>query len=315
MMHVQRPAGQALQAGQGNTVNVLFRSALLLLAAILLASPVAAQDQVPESPPAAAPAAPADAAPAEGPVPDGTEVPGTEVGPAPAAADVAEAVPPAAEAAAPAPGPRRIVVLPVEFVVYEKSVAGIEAVPGWSEQAQHSLAEASSRTLLFEDRFAVVPVPELDEPAQSVLREHVELFKIVADTVTGVVYNGGKAWAEKKTGFDYTLGDGLAFLADATGAEYAFVLAGRQLKQTGGSVLFQLLAAAGGVGIPGGGMFAAAGIIELRSGRVAWINSVQGGEIFGMTSNDVRKPESADAVLRSMFAGYPASRLVTLRVF
>ncbi|MBM5810660.1 MAG: hypothetical protein FJ191_01650 [Gammaproteobacteria bacterium] len=324
------------------------RNALLVAAMLLLTMPAVGQTQVPAvpvaeeqvepaepesasipdqpSPPPAAepspePPAPPAAAEVEAAVPEGAEEPAPDVGPMPTAADAAEAIAPAAEApalatdAAPlASGSRRIVVLPVEFVVYEKSVAGIEAVPGWSEQAQLSLAEASARMLQFEDRFAVVPVPGLDEPGQSVLREHVELFKIIADTVTGVVFNGGKAWAAKKTSFDYTLGDGLAFLADSAGAEYAFVLAGKQLKQTGGSVLFQLLAAAGGVSVPGGGMFAAAGIIELRSGRVAWINSVQGGELFGMTSNDVRKPESADAVLKSMFAGYPASRLVTLRM-
>lgn len=284
---------------------------LVLVAALVLLGPVHGQEEMPPaSGPAEAPAEAPEVPPPPEVLPEEATAPEESEPSAEEATAVLE-LPPAPEPAA----PRRIIVLPVEFVVYEKSVAGVEAVPGWSEVAQISLAEASVRMLQLEDRFAAAPMPSLDEPAQGVLREHIELFKIIANTVTGVVYHGGKAWAEKKTSFDYTLGEGLAFVAEAAGVDYAFILTGVQVKQTGGSVLFQLLAAAGGVGLPGGGMYAVGGIVELRSGRVVWINSVQGGEIFGMTSNDVRKPESADAVLRSMFAGYPASRLVTLRMF
>lgn len=244
----------------------------------------------------------------EGDAPEGAE---------PAAAPEAPAMPTAESApdTTVAAEPKRILVLPLEFTVYERSVAGVEAVPDWTAAARANLLEATGQMLRQDSRFEIVAAPPVEGEAQDVLREHVELFKIIADTVTGVVHGGGKAWEEKKVNFDYTLGDGLAFLADAAGADYALILGGSQIKQTGGVSFMQLLAAGAGVYVPGGGTYVAAGIVELRTGNVTWLNSMMGGELFGMTSNDTRKPEAATAILAKMFEGYPASRWVTFRPF
>lgn len=227
----------------------------------------------------------------------------------------AGAAPAAPEAAAPPPGVKRIVMLPVEFTVYQKSVAGIEAVPDWTENAKFSLGDASIRMLQQDHRFQVMPLPEFDSETQGLLREHVELFKIIGNTVTSLLQYGGKAWAEKRTNFDYTLGDGLGFLADASGADYAFLLAGAQVAQTGGAVFLELLiAAAGGYG-GGGGTFIFAGIVDLHSGDVKWFNHRAGAQVFGMTGTDVRKPETALEVVTQMFAGFPESKLVKFQPF
>jgi len=252
--------------------------------------------------------------------PESAEVLPEEAAPAgeePAVAPEAPAVPPGEPApeTAVAAEPKRILVLPLEFTVYERSVAGVEVVPDWTEAARANLLEATGQMLRQDSRFEIIALPPVEGEAQDVLREHVELFKIIADTVTGVVHGGGKAWADKKVNFDYTLGDGLSFLADAAGADYALILGGSQIKQTGGSTFMQLLAAGVGVYVPGGGTYVAAGIVELRTGNVTWLNSMMGGELFGMTSNDTRKPEAATAILAKMFEGYPASRWVTFRPF
>jgi len=235
----------------------------------------------------------------------------------PAVAPEAPAVPPGEPVpdAVVAAEPKRILVLPLEFTVYERSVAGVEAVPDWTEAARANLLEATGQMLRQDSRFEIIALPPVEGEAQDVLREHVELFKIIADTVTGVVHGGGKAWEEKKANFDYTLGDGLASLANASGADYAFILGGAQIKQTGGSAFMQLLAAGTGVVVAGGGTYVAAGIVDLRTGNITWLNSMMGGELFGMTSNDTRKPEAATAILAKMFEGYPTSRWVTFRPF
>lgn len=250
-----------------------------------------------------------EAAPVAEPVAAQEAIPEQEAGPA----EDMEAA--AAPDPAPDSGAKRIVVLPVEFTVYEKSVAGIEAVPDWSESAQYALGDAAAKMLKLDDRFEIVAMPTFAGETEGLLREHVELFKIVADSVANLISYGGKAWHEKRTNFDYTLGDGLAFVADAAQAEYALIVAGAQVKQTGGAVFMQLLAAAGGYSAPGGSTFVVIGVVNLRSGDVAWFNWKQGLEIFGMTGSDVRDPDTAASLVSKMFAEYPNSKLITFRPF
>jgi hypothetical protein len=231
------------------------------------------------------------------------------------AEDPPVATPPPAAEPAPPTGAKRILVLPVEFTVYEKSVAGIEAVPDWTETAQFALGDAAMRMLQQDSRFQIVNLPQVDGEPAALLREHVELFKIVAGTVSGVV-QAGKIWEDKRTThFDYSIGNGLTFLADAADADYAFILGGSQIKQTGGSIFMQVLAAAGGVALPGGGTYVMAGIVDLRSGELRWFNARMGGEVFGMTGTDVRDPGTASEIIVRMFEGFPSSKYATFRAF
>ena len=245
--------------------------------------------------------------------PPATPQPVTEAPPQPESAQAAPAAdaqaPPAPVAAAKA-GAKRIVVLPVEFTVYERSVAGVEAVPDWSESAQYALGDAAAQMLRQDNRFEIVAMPTFDTETTGLLREHVEFFKIIADCVTSVIQYGGKAWNEKRTNFDYSLGPGLGFLADAAEADYALIVAGAQVKQTGGSAFMQFL-----VGTPGGGTFVTAGVVNLRTGDLAWFNWQMGMELFGMTGSDVRDPATALAVVSKMFAEYPNSKLITFKPF
>ena len=252
-------------------------------------------------------------APESTPIPE--TVPAPEAAPVPEAAPAADAQAPAEAVAAAAPGAKRIVVLPVEFTVYQKSVAGIEAVPDWTESAQYALGDAAARMLRLDDRFEIVAMPTFEGDTEATLREHVEFFKIVADCVTNVIQYGGKAWDEKRTNFDYSLGPGLGFLADAAQADYALIMAGAEVKQTGGSIFMQILAAAGGYGVPGGGTYVTAGVVNLRTGDLAWFNWQAGAEVFGMTGSDVRDQATALAVVSKLFAEYPGSKRITFRPF
>lgn len=215
----------------------------------------------------------------------------------------------------PIPGVKRIVVLPMEFTVYQDSVAGLEAVPDWSESAQYALGDAAAKMLRLDNRFEIVAMPILEGETEGLLREHVELFKIVAECVTELIPYGRKAWKEKRTNFDYSLGPGLAFLADSAQADYAFFLAGTQIKQTVGSKFMQALAnftaeARGDDYEMSGssGTDIVAGVVNLRSGDLAWFNWNQGG-------NDVRDPATALAVVSKMFKKYPNSKLITFKPF
>ena len=92
-------------------------------------------------------------------------------------------------------------------------------------------------------------------------------------------------------------------------------MAGAEIRQTGGSVFMQILAAAGGYGVAGGGTYVTAGVVNLRTGDLSWFNWQAGAEVFGMTGSDVRDPATALAVVSKLFAEYPGSKLITFKPF
>jgi len=140
----------------------------------------------------------------------------------------------------------RILILPAEFTVYQHGVATLEPVPKWTEDAQrtwpnrrggYSLPMGASR----------LSKRRRSDDHEAAVAEHIELFKIIGFQLDGVVKPGGKAWAETRKAADYRIGPGLQFLKQQTGADYAFLLAGAEVRQTGGSVFMQLLLAGAGL--------------------------------------------------------------------
>ncbi|HWA23996.1 MAG TPA: hypothetical protein VG735_16515 [Caulobacterales bacterium] len=102
-----------------------------------------------------------------------------------------------------------------------------------------------------------------------------------------------------KTTFDWTLGDGAKSLADREGATYALFINGSGTYSTAGRAMMQIFAAAAGVGIAGGGQSVFVSLVELKTGRVMWTNAVLAGP------NDMRKPEGADLLAKSLFKDAP----------
>jgi hypothetical protein len=213
---------------------------------------------------------------------------------------------------------RRVVVLQPEFRVFVQSAGGTREIePGWTEQAQNALALAVERHLRHDPRFAVAaPVEPATAEEATLLREHVELFKVIASNSSMMIRFGGKAWQEKKLQYDYTLGDGLALYGDRSNADYAFMIGGAQVKQTGGSVFMQLaLAGTLGVVMPGGGTYLMLALVDMRTGDIVWFNSLEGGEVFGMTGSDLRKEGTADEIVGRLFDPFPASSLFNTKIF
>ncbi len=194
-------------------------------------------------------------------------------------------------------------------MVYQRSVGGTEAVPEWTEAAKHNRTAAAQIALANDARFRLVDAPNVDASNSELFREHVELFKIIALKLDGVVKMGGKPWQEVRDHADFHLGNGLRFLQTQTGARYALVIAGAQIKQTGSSIFAQLmLAGLTGVYVPGGGTYLLCGLIDLQDGRGTWYNSLQGISIYGMGGGaNVKDEGGADKLIGNLFKVYPAS--------
>lgn len=190
-----------------------------------------------------------------------------------------------------------------DVVVSEISFGGlIEKRPEWSRRAAdnvtNALRRAGARSKL---RFG--DLPALSGEERHALDQHVALFNVVALQVHRNSLGGGELWAKRlKSGLtDYTVGPGLAFLADKTGADSALLVIARDGESSAGNKAMIALGMLVGGGVRVGRTLAIAGLIDLRSGRLLW----QGYDVN--TSTDLREPEQTNALIDGLFKGYPGS--------
>jgi len=198
----------------------------------------------------------------------------------------------------------KVVVLPLTFTVYQGSVgAGIEAVPDWTADARHNLEAAAGVALKAHGDFEPTPLPELSDDEQAVLREELGLVHQVI--ASGATFGHGE-WHKHLENFDPEIGEGLSFLHEKTGADYAVVIDGMQIRQSGGQIFMQIALAAAGVAVIGGaGATVSMAIIDLNHQTVHWFNSTIGVEALGISSMDVRNTDSAQKVITGLMKNYP----------
>lgn len=244
--------------------------------------------------------------PPEPPPASSEPVPALEAG----SATAVEAEPTPAVEVTPPPVPEAVAVpatallLPVEFSVYQKGVGTVEIVADWSEAARANLTQAASEVLGERAGLQLVSVPPLEAAEQQVLRDHLAVVKLVVMAANSM---SGSAWNSRKPEFDRRIGDGLQFLRERSGADFAIVIEGSQLKQSGGSVFTQIaMAAMGVINLSGGGTYLTSSLIDLQAGEVKWFNARFGNEALGITGSDIRDLDEAKATLRKLFEPYPA---------
>jgi hypothetical protein len=230
---------------------------------------------------------------------------------------VAEPVPGSADE--PIVAPAKVLLVPVEFSVYEQGLNTREIVADWTEAARANLATAATEVLGERAGLQLVSMPTLEPAEQEVLREHLALVKHIVLQANSM---SGGAWNSRKPDFDRRFGDGLQFLRERSGADFVILIDGSQVKQSGGRVFSQIaligvLGAVGGIplggGAPGGGTFLSSSLIDLVRGEVKWFNARYGQEAFGMTRSDLRQLDDAKAMLRKLFEPYPAIPALTVK--
>ena len=213
---------------------------------------------------------------------------------------------PATEPAPPAAPPNRpkVVVLPVDFTVYQVSAAGPETVPEWTVAARKNLEEGLALVMRNHAGLDYVAMPDLTAAERQTLDEYLALAKVIDLQGRQLQF---RDWAPRRAEFDRRLGPDLAFLRERTGADYAVLVHGMQSEQSGGLIATQILAAAAGVALifPTGAHVSTT-VIDLANGEVKWFNHADGGEVLGIGSVDTRKPESTAKLLEKLFEPYPS---------
>lgn len=207
---------------------------------------------------------------------------------------------PALATLSPAERPKKILLLPPQMFVAELSAGGvIQKQDDWTREANENLLAAAETHLRENGRFEPLRMPMLENEDAEKVESHIGLY----DRVSFAIYIYGRGldsgWQHKKTEWDYTLGNGLAFLREKTGADTALIFTGADIISTSGRKAAFAVGLMLGIAIPIGQSFISVGLADLKTGEIRWMSYDQ-----SMTL-DSRDPAAVQELVRDFFISYP----------
>lgn len=209
---------------------------------------------------------------------------------------------PLAEPAAPAL-PKRVLLVPPDVNVVEVTVGGIgEKDAEWSRQAADNLLASLRGQAGKGDLFELVVMPELSQEEKDAVDAHRAMFELVAASASEYGLSTYTFWKQRAAKLHYTVGPGLGFLAQKSGADAALFISAEDAVSTGGrlAVLAATIILFGMPAITPGYSYLAAGIVDLASGNLLWHNFD-----WNIARRDLRKPQDADGLLTEVFSSFP----------
>lgn len=215
---------------------------------------------------------------------------------------------PALRTAKATPAVDKILVLPPDVQVSEISLGGvIEKVPAWTKLATEYVSAAVARVGP-KHGLPAARVPQLQAREQVSLEQHLALFDMVAGNVQ-MSLRGGDAWQKRIAAgdVDFSLGPGLAFLAEQTGADAAVIVMVRDFAASPERKAMMIAGALFGVAIPLGRTFAVAALVDLRTGRLLWESCDTSA------TPDLRVAADANRVIEDLFQSFPIASPVAVQ--
>jgi hypothetical protein len=198
----------------------------------------------------------------------------------------------------PAMGPVKILVFRPDVQVGSQSTGGMnEPNAEWTETARKEIARALEAAQKARSNELVV-VPDVDGEQGKLLAEYRSLFKVVTGAVITHKLFAGNRLPTKKESFNWTLGQGASKLA-ALGGDYGLFIHTNDSYGSAGRKAAQLVGAMFGAYIPSGVHVGYAGLVDLKTGELVWVNAdiAMGG--------DVREPEGAGKRVEQLLRGFP----------
>ncbi|OYY70944.1 hypothetical protein [Sphingomonas sp. 28-63-12] len=222
------------------------------------------------------------------------------VSPLPALAQEKSAVKPGF--AIPPDSAARIIVFRPSIVVGEQSTGGLfEPNADWTEQARLLIGAALRSAQTSIGNHLTDYGDPIGEDAVRVAA-YQALFTTVAEAVIEFQFFPGNRLPTKKRdkGFDWTLGPEIRQLARAAEADYALFINTEDQFGSGGRKAAQVVGALVGIGIRSGVHKGYAGLVDLRTGDLVWLNAdVQMG-------GDVRTPDGAAKRVAQLLEDFPS---------
>jgi len=212
-----------------------------------------------------------------------------------------------------------VLVLSSDFKLKQYTAQGIlESRPEESEAACRTLRQALTEVADAHSDLQVISLPEMEAAEQAVVDEHVVLLSTIVDNIRFMEERNASVFARQSalgpaaiSARDYSIGTGLEFLAQRTGARRALIVTGWHVAPTGGRVALGILLY--GMPPPEAGTLSVA-MVDLATGEVTWFSSTR--EVYdgvsyallgeGRTVDDkiVTDPARAAALFREMLASY-----------
>ncbi len=196
--------------------------------------------------------------------------------------------------------PTKLLALPVTVSINEISAGGlIQEDPVWSKDGEAAMTLAVKNYFTAETRSSLVDMPELTEDESELIHEHVLLYDVVAGQAYAAANMPTLGWGHLSQDFRYTLGDGLRFLKQKTGADAALIVVGTDNISSGGRKTLAVMAALMGVGMPLGSSRVLVGVIDLEDGDILWFQNS-----FAQGNLDLRKQGDANILFAKAMEGY-----------
>ena len=196
--------------------------------------------------------------------------------------------------------PKKVLLLPPQMFVAELSAGGvIQKQDDWTKVASENLLLAAESYFRGNGQFETMRLPRLEHDTEEIVESHIALY----DRISYAIYIYGRGdnsgWHKNKTEWDYTLGEGLAFLREKTGADTALLFTGIDIISSSSRKATFAIGLVLGVAIPLGQSFISVGLADLKTGEIRWMSFDQ-----SMTL-DSRDPEKAKELVEDFFKAYP----------
>ena len=227
----------------------------------------------------------------------------------------------------PPQGDYRLLVMRPDVTVNSITTGGMaEPRADWTEQARTNILAAIRAQQA--GRGGKVQIlahrNELAGVSEDAVADLERLHSAVGNSIALHKYLGAYLPTKSRRGLDYTLGEEAVALGRKTGFDYALFMYADDSIVSGGRVALQVLGIAGcfvgfcAPNIGGGGQFAYASLVDLKTGDVVWFNVVQtGSQIAGVKMSDLRSPDGAgqlvERLLGRMKPGYAVRRAMEKR--
>jgi hypothetical protein len=199
---------------------------------------------------------------------------------------------------------RQVLLLPPNVEVKEISAGGVpEKVEAWSKQAKSNIKQSLSKATGAGKNFDLIELPEMTASEKDAVEKYLAFYEVVGGDAFIFGRSPDPAWQHKTKNFDYTLGDGLHFLKQKTGADAALFIVGSDNISSGGRKAAIVIGAMMGIVIPAGMTFVSAGLVDLDSGDILWLNYDFGGGNW-----DIRNQADTDKLVANIFIDYPVAK-------
>ncbi len=224
----------------------------------------------------------------------------------------------------PPQGDYKLLVMRPDVTVGSVTTGGmVEPRADWTEQARANLITALKAQQATRGGNAVIMERRDSLPGiePETIAELERLHYAVGQSIALHRYSGRYLPTKRGKGLDWTLGQDAVRLGQRTGMDYALFLYAEDSFASTGRIALQVLGVAGCVvgfcapNIGGGGQFAYASLVDLRSGEVVWFNVLQAGtQIAGINMGDIRKPEGAAQMVDRLLDRMKPGRAVRQRL-